>query len=135
MPAIFPFVGRVFVQDVLLVDDPWAFRLFKNDIPVDEETVLGDLVECDYSGYLPVPGDWGDVYEDADGRAVVDSDLLVFLQDGGPIGNFAYGYFVTPTDGTALIFVERFDAPRLMAFAGHTIKLLPRRLVGDLAPP
>jgi len=122
----------------LVIDTHYSvgtFRLYQNDFTPDEDTVLADLVEADFSNYARITPTWGAILPDAFGRAVSVADLATFSCDGLGVTNSIYGiYFVDDTAGL-LQFVYRFPDPISMALAGDTIPYRARLLDGNLAPP
>lgn len=95
-----------------------SFRLFKNNITPDEDSVWGDFVEPVFTGYAPIaystliwPG------PSVVGGEVVTNGPLLDWTCSGALGGYAdivYGIFVLITDvthGTRLWEFDLFDTP------------------------
>lgn len=96
-------------------DDSINVRLFKNDLHPGPDTVLGDFVQANFSGYAPQPAKPFTEPEVLLNGAVRRQSIdLSFEHDGGPTTNNVYGYYVTlePSGGPQLLWAGRFeDAP------------------------
>lgn len=106
-------------------------RLFKNDIDPNEDTVVGDFSEADYSGYSPfdlsASGVWSIPAINASGKMQTVFPELTFAHSGGGTSNDIYGYFVYDLAGGALIYSERFtDAPYAMDVPADQINIALR---------
>ena len=112
-----------------------TFRLYQNDFTPDEDTVLADLVEADFSNYARITPTWSLVTPDAFGRATSIADLATFTCDGLGAVNSIFGIYFVDDTASLLQFVFRFPAPISMALAGDTIPYRARLLDGNLAPP
>ena len=91
-------------------------RLFQNDyVPVDD-TVIDDLVECDFTGYglqnfdLDAFGSAG--WTPYVAQLLLDHFLTFTASSGLAEPQTAYGYYVTDED-SELLWVERWDTPFL----------------------
>lgn len=107
-----------------------VYRLFKNDLTPDADTVIGDLTEADFSGYAAVTintWDYGGVTIDGSGRSqVLATSNATFTHNGGATDNDCYGYYVTHPGG-GLYLVQRFDSPPIvMDGSGLFITVVPR---------
>lgn len=118
---------------------PLKYRLFKNDIAVDKNTVLADLTESTFEGYAPLD-------------AVVEPDPTVNGSDEAQsLGDElqwpsdadtdppeqAFGLYVTYDIAgpvTKLFFVELFDAPVTYAFNGDVAKKKVNWYAKNFAP-
>ena len=90
----------------------WHLRLFKNDYTPNRDTVLADLVEADFDGYLPIEIDptlWG-APSSPFGAAVsyYDAFFLPFPCVSG--SQVVYGYYLTFDNGAYLLWSQRWDA-------------------------
>lgn len=113
MAVLFTNGGKLLALKILAeVYTGQKFILFTNDITLTEATVLGDLTEAAYSGYIrqtPVLDTLG--MAGSDGEAVMetvtficDSEIAeVDVHGWGLIGNYPV------TEEPTLIFVEKFS--------------------------
>src|SRR6185369_1853146 len=109
---------------VWTADANLSYHLYKNDLTPDKDTVLGDLVEADFSGYSSVTvtaWNYGSISLDAEDRAfTTGTPDAVFTHSGGATDNDIYGYYVLGNSGE-LMWVQRYDdAPFAMDGAGRT---------------
>jgi hypothetical protein len=89
----------------------WHLRLFKNNYTPNRDTVLADLTEADFAGYVPLeidPTVWG-VPTNPAGTAVSYYDTF-FYQFTCTSGSQAlYGYYLTFNNGAYLLWSQAFD--------------------------
>ena len=99
-------------------------RLYQNSLEITRDTVLGDLLEADFSNYAPVTlsDGWSDFYKDANGIWSRLSKPYNFAHDGGATGNSIYGIYVVPPDLSRLICAAEFwPTGKDMRASGDTI--------------
>lgn len=105
-------------------------KLFKNDIEPDEDTVLGDMEECDFDDYGLQSLNADPVIAsalDGEGRLWTTWNELTWTKGAGMTSNNVYGYYVVSSDGLFLFWVERFPgAPVPMSILGEMIRFTPR---------
>lgn len=91
---------------------PWVLILFVNDIVPDFDTVLADLTEASFSGYVPVnlSRDQWEVTDVTDGCAHAQwgTDAILWFVLGGPVETI-YGCAYYDPGTNHLRFVQRFD--------------------------
>lgn len=83
-------------------------------------------VPCNFSGYsgLMLSFGWSAAVIN-NTRAVTEANALLWTHDGGPVGNFVYGYYVVDTAGE-LIWAERFcPAPQWVFKFGTKVRVVP----------
>lgn len=112
----------------------YLFGLFTNDVALDVDTVFADLTLATFTGSTPVACTFGTISRDANDRAIRQGDPITWTWTGGA-AETCYGFVVLDGSGTKLYFAQRFAAPRTMAASGDEISIIPRVLLGDLAPP
>ena len=126
MPAIvlYPNVGALHNIGLLRTDlINCVVKLWQNDIQPTPATVLADLTEADFSGYLAetvlalLPA-----YLDPGGGASAQIATVQFNHDGGAVANVCFGFSVE-TAGGVLILVGRFEDGVPMVQAGDSIPL------------
>jgi hypothetical protein len=109
---------------------PWdaaKVHLFKSNIVLTPATLLGDFTEADFTGYS-VSGSvtWNAPGYLPDGTAVVVGDAKIFVVGSTPtVLNTIYGYYLTNSGGTALLFARSFDTPVVLSQAGNFVDVIP----------
>jgi len=122
--SLVPILKRIVAGD-------FNFHLFRNDIGVDENTVLEDFEEVlDTTGYAPIAvmgDDW--IFEGVnEERGYLLAPPIEYTQVGA-IGDVAYGYYVTNTENEILLWCARFDGAPVPFDIGDTITVWP--ILGD----
>lgn len=102
--------------------------LFVNDLVPTRESVVGDIVEADFSGYAIVPVVYAAaIIDELLEVAVAVADPIDFAHDGGGVANLVFGWYITvnmDSEGTTLWLAERFPlAPRSFAAVGDVITI------------
>jgi hypothetical protein len=106
-------------------------KLFQNDVNPNPNTVIGDLTEATFSGYLAATATWGATFLNSDGKAEADAPSHMFARAAGATSNDIFGYWVEDAAGN-LLFAERFaGAPIPMAVVTDAIVLLSRFTFGS----
>lgn len=108
--------------------DGAQLHLFKNDFVPNIATVLGDLVEADFSGYaFATILLWGEPYVGPGNRVEADGPSQQFNHSGGAVANDVYGWFLLDTTAVFLLALERFvNGPYTLSDASHSVITLPR---------
>lgn len=109
---------------------PWQLRLFKNNLTPSPTTVLANLVEADFPGYVraTLDRDAWTVPTVSGGCAVSTWGTvpLEWLVTGGPVQTI-YGYAFVDATVNKLRFIQRFDPEDISPLeVGAVVKLLPR---------
>lgn len=105
---------------------PLHVRLFQNNFTPSPNMVVGDLVECTFTGYAASTVIvWNPVGDDDTGNALVIGDQKLFAATGSAIGNMAFGYYVTDAAGTVVYWAERFATPKSFDSAGDQLAVVP----------
>jgi hypothetical protein len=114
-------------------------HLFKSDTVPSRTTVLGDLDECDFSGYSSQLADtWS--YDSTTGHIALDTNPSVtFTRVTGGISNNVFGYYITDSTDTVLLWSERAvpaadHVGTVMSLADQTIVVTPRQDFRSLLP-
>lgn len=98
-------------------------KLFKNDVAISPSTVLADLTEADFSGYLAktvaalLPA-----YIDPTGGASAQIATQQFDHTGGIVANVVFGAWLETLAGV-LILVVKFDQGVVMQAVGDSLPL------------
>lgn len=110
-----------------------TLKLFKNNATISASTVLADLTEADYSGYLSQTiGAWTTPAADGSSRKYTEATaVLTFAHDGGGTANTIYGWYLIDTLSGDLLAVHKFDTPVVMDDATDTIDARPRLRLYD----
>lgn len=108
--------------------------LFKAPAVISVTTVLADLTECDYTGYVrQAITAWNNPGFDSQNRAVIQSPTTMQFQQTGPpylIDNTVYGCFLLDTNGF-LAFAQVFDTPVGLAGGAGIVFVTPAIQLGD----
>jgi hypothetical protein len=104
-----------------------AVHLYQNDFAPAPGTVLADFTEADYSGYAAqtvTPATWP-VFFQGISQVVAVGPGLVFTPTASTIANVIYGYYVTDSGGTRLLWAERFAEQKVMNGVTTGFTLVP----------
>ena len=133
MSLLVPDVGEVLLLSYALnkiaPGDDVKLKLFKNDYTPVEGSVVGAFTEADTAGYAAISlamADWT-VATDT-GTTTAEQPQKTFTLTGA---GTHYGYYITDTAGTGLLWAERFsDAPHTIPSGGGTEKITVK-LIGE----
>jgi len=127
---MFPAESLINILDFFLdsTEIDLTYKLFKNDVTVDEDTVLGDFTEADFGGYAAKAA------EDEAEPTINGSDEaqslgaeLEWVKTGAPEAvQQIYGCYVTWIDEGAverLFAAFELPAPVAIAVAGNNVKI------------
>jgi len=107
-------------------NSPPVVHLYSNDPPITPALVLGDLVECAFSGYAEVSLDSLTAANDGDDVPILQNDFLAqFELTAADTLDSATGYFITDQAGDSLIGAERFDEGFGFDDIGDQVNLTP----------
>ncbi|MFZ7134348.1 MAG: hypothetical protein ACOWWR_18535 [Eubacteriales bacterium] len=126
MSLIVPDVGEVLLLKKALnhtAATDLKLHIFTNDIVPDEDTVIGDLTEATAAGYAAITLTGTSFTIETDGSnnttATYAEQTFTFTE-----ASINYGYYITDSAGTGLLWVERFsDAPHSIPSGGGTEKI------------
>jgi len=126
MALLVPDVGEVLLLSYALnktaPGDDVKLKLFKNDYTPVEGSVVGDFTEADTAGYAAISlakADW--TVATNTGTTTAEQPQKTFTLTGA---GTHYGYYITDTAGTGLLWAERFsDAPHTIPSGGGTEKI------------
>lgn len=110
--------------------------LFKNDVAIDQDTVLGDLDEADFPGYARQTVVWGTPALVLD-RYQVSAVGVTFTQDEDDDPQTIYGYYLPWTAGGGsgqMMYVVKFETPITMENNGDFIDISPKLSLGAFIP-
>lgn len=103
-----------------------TLRIFKSDTTPDEDTVVGDLTEADFTGYAAevlTRAGWDAAVTDVNGRATISYGSAISWTSTS--SQTVYGIYLTENSGNTLIFCERFtDALALTSGIALTYQLI-----------
>jgi hypothetical protein len=129
MSLIVPKASRIPLQKIWTretADASIYYRLFKNDYTPNADTVLGDLMQADFTGYaeIEINTPVTQVALDATFRAVTIWAMITWTKSGAT-GNTIYGYYARSEAGE-LLWAERFTSGAYaMSVDGQTLPLYP----------
>lgn len=130
MAVIYPYVSREWEYNRLRAT-PVDILLFKNNFTPDIDTLIGDFVECDFSGYSLNTVAFGTISRDGDDNASSTTETARFQHDGGATSNSVYGWYMLDHFSGTLLRAERFsDAPRAMVAIPDEIQVTVRTTQG-----
>lgn len=122
--SLYPNVGALHNIGLIRTDLAMCkVKLFKNDIIISPATVVGDLVEADFGGYVAktvtalLPA-----YLDSIGGASAQIGTVQFDCDGTAPDNVVFGAWVETAAGV-LILVIKFDAGVPMVVLGDSLPM------------
>lgn len=102
-------------------------RLYTNEIdPGPEITNPAAFVEANFSGYVPFNlfGTFGLPIRQAAGNWYISADRAVFRDNGGPVQNIIWGWFLTR--GGDVIYSQKFDSSLTMEPGSEDIQIILR---------
>lgn len=110
-----------------------TLKLFQNNATISASTVLADLTEADYSGYVAQGiATWTTPQADGSNRKYTESTTVkTFAHDGGGTANTIYGWYLIDSNSGDLLAVHKFDTPVVMDDATDTIDARPRLQLYD----
>lgn len=135
---VMPTGGLVFALAAIrgnMLDEGNTLRLMKNDVALGLGTTEGDLIECDFSGYAPLPlTQWGAAAADVSGNAAMQEVQHTWVQESSAVTNTVYGYYVTLDSTGELLFAEKGQAGGfMMDSAGKTYSVTPTFTLRNIA--
>ena len=129
MSLVAPTVGEVvLLQYITNMVSPThlVLHLYKNDPTLDQTTVIGGVTEVGAGvGYAPITlvgTNWTTTTPGGQGTAVYSEVTFSFTTSQS-----VYGYYVTSTSSSTLLWLERFSgAPFTLPAGGGTIAISPK---------
>jgi hypothetical protein len=104
-----------------------TLMLVKNNFgSPSKDTVIGDLEECDFTGYAAEAAlVFGDAHTDTDGKAVIKAPSVTFTCTGSATINEVYGWALVNAAKTALYVAQSFSQAFVMGTAGQGLTVQP----------
>lgn len=124
MPLVVPDIGEAVILQMLVSGVPLSAcscYLFQNNMTPDQDTVLADLTNATFSGYIQATTNFGSATIVGHKGKIVGTAPLTFTHNGGGTSNTIYGYYVKITATSDLLYVERFSSSQVMANNGDQI--------------
>jgi len=128
MALTVPTVGEVVLLQYLtnmVAPTNLVMHLYTNDPTVDDNIVVGNITEAAAAGYAPITlvgSAWTTTTPGGLGTAVYSEVTFSFTTAAS-----IYGYYVTSTNASTLLWVERFSgAPFTLPSGGGTVGISPR---------
>lgn len=105
----------------------FRLRLFKNNASISEDTVIGDLTECDYPGYAYQLGNTWTTPALVSGEYESNCGNKFFIRGAGASSaQTAYGYYCTDSADDALLWCDKFSSTFDMSDDGDVAGILPK---------
>jgi len=128
---VLPTVSKLAILE-LLADtgnllDAVKVGLYSANVTLTVDTVLADLTPADFSGYA-ISGVvvWGTPFIDGTGRVLMTGDEKEFVATSPfTVSNTVYGYYITESTPTTLLYAEAFTTPRIISAASQGLTVLP----------
>lgn len=99
--------------------DGAKLKAFQNPITPTPAIVLGDLTECNFTGYSASAAvTWGTVLNNPDGTVSAPGGGIEFAASGSAVSNTVYGVYLVDGAGTTLLAVWLLPQPIGIAIAG-----------------
>lgn len=104
----------------------WRYGLFQNDFVPRQSMTLLNITPATFSGYAGLQPCFSWSVPLVNGPyAISNAHELIWTHDGGPVGNWIYGYYVLNLGGV-LMWAERFcPAPATVDKGGLSVRLKP----------
>jgi len=121
-------VTALLADAVAGVLDGCKLKLFQNDFHPSAFSVAADFTIADYTGYgdkTIAAADWNPIIQ-PDGSAGIVGPGEFFDATGTATPNTIYGYYVTDSAGTSVLWAERFDAPVGITGPGTGFTMVPQ---------
>jgi hypothetical protein len=124
---VVPYVSQITIIEILILNVEIHIHLYKNDVPLENDTVITDLVEANYPGYASqIASGWSSA-ETIARRAQTSAEPLTFSRTGTTAPQDIFGYYATTATPTILLWVERAERPPFpMRVATDNILVVPR---------
>lgn len=124
-----PTIGEVVLLQYLVnmvAPTNLVLHLYKNDVTIAQGTVYADITEVGAGiGYAPITligTSWTTTTPGSQGTAVYSEVTFTFTT-----AQSVYGYYITSTTASTLLWLERFTgAPFTLPAGGGTIAISPR---------
>ena len=128
MPLVVPDSSERYHLDYLMDKEDRVYHLYQNDYTPTETSALADFTEANFTGYSAqtvAATAWNNSVTDGSGTTCADAPDISWTNTGTTSQNI-YGYYVTDTANTTLLWAERFsNAPRTLN-PNDTFTLTPK---------
>jgi len=106
--------------------EAFEMHLFQNNVQFDENTVIGDLVECDFDGYAFQAPAWNPAGQVGLEDAALAPALTWTAGAGLAAPQSCYGYYFLNDDGDLSLGETFEDGPIVMTTPGQELVLYPQ---------
>lgn len=134
MAIVVPDEGEVIlmgwaIRDSSVTEDT-KLILYQNNLGApDQDTVYGDLTECDFTGYSQVVlarSDWNAPSTVSHKAKIVLNSAITFTFTD-TVSQTAYGYAVVNDAEDTILWIEEFsDGPRVFTVSGDSLTFTPQ---------
>lgn len=128
MSLRFPDAGEVAALKAMLNHTSMGdvkLHLYKNNVTIDEDTLIGDVTECDETGYAAVTltgASWTVVTGAGNITTATYAEQTFTFTEAATV----YGYYVTNNAETILAWIEEFTSgPYVLPASGGNIAVIP----------
>lgn len=122
----FPAASRTSALDIFTSGLNAWIHLYRTDTPISADTVLGDFLELDVTGYAPLPVRWWTPAVLQGVYAKTWGENRYFQRGAGGFVREVWGYYITQGETGQLLWAERGpDPPYPMAVAGDNLFVWP----------
>lgn len=104
--------------------DACKMILFTNVIAPTAATVLSDLTQPTYTGYVAIAVTWSSIFTLPSGNYCVESTAILWQMGDGMLPTTIIGFALTDTGGHNLLLTEVFNAPRNLVLATDAITVI-----------
>lgn len=132
MALLVPNEGKVALADYLNSGGSLAaasIGLYKNTPTIDQDLILSDITECDFSGYGSQTPSFAAATLVSNKGSIVASPANDFVHDSGGTANTVNGYFVFDSGLSVCLWIEAFASPIIMTADGDTISVTAKLTV------
>lgn len=123
---VYPDAGLIPLATRLLTSTV-RYHLFDNNATVNRDTVLGDFAEGGFAGYAPINvvlADWV-LQAVVAHHGVNQAAPINFVNTDATTPHNVFGYYVTDTGSTELLWALKFDGVRVILPAGGLLPITP----------
>jgi hypothetical protein len=105
--------------------------LYTNTPNLTQATVLADLTEPTFAGYVKQAITWSAAFQQPDSSWAVQGGLYLFQMSDSLVPTIVTGYFLVDSGGTHLLAAENFAAPIPLPTAAQAFLVSPQFVAGN----
>lgn len=101
-------------------------HLFQGPVVFTDQTVLSDLLEADFDGYVEwTQFNWSTPFFDEDGTTIMVSTNARFVCTGNTHPNTIGGWYLTDAADTTFVYGQNFNPLKPISEAGQAVNVQP----------